>query len=288
MTGWTDPVIAALERAPSVAEWFFRDDDAGWADARLSALVDVFDRGGTMLDLAAIPAAVSRELASSLRHLVQSGAVAVHQHGWAHVNHQPAGRRSEFGSARAPEDQLDDLRRGRALLSDLLYGAVLPVFTPPWNRCEDRTVSMLEEVGLTALSCDVTAPCRNLPGVAEVPVHVDWSRCWREGGPSRLGTELCRAVDTLRSPSAQGDGTGSTQAGEEALPPIGVMLHHAVMTDEELVALARLLGALSAHPTASLTSMCALVDGGRQDSVALPQAVLPRGEGRPATGRRIA
>jgi len=128
---------------------------------------------------------------------VAAGAVAVHQHGWAHVSHQRDGRRSEFGTARTPADKLRDLRKGRSVLSGLLEGAVEPFFTPPWNRCEDDTVPLLAEAGLTVLSCDVSAPRRDVPGVAEAPVRVDWARCWREGGPERLEAELARALHEL-------------------------------------------------------------------------------------------
>lgn len=239
MNRWMDPLLGALERTPGRSAWFFRDDDAGWADERLLAVADAFQRNGAILDVAAIPAAVSQTLAEGLRARVAAGAVSVHQHGWAHVNHQPDGRRSEFGSARSPADQLRDLRQGRSRLSELLQGSLQPFFTPPWNRCEHGTVPLLGEAGFTVLSCDVSAPRRNVPGIAEVPVRVDWTRCWREGGPERLGTELARS---LREQGASN----------------GVMLHHAAMTDEQLDVLTPLLTVLSAHPAAVLTSMGSL------------------------------
>lgn len=264
MNRWLDPLLAAFERTPDAPAWFFRDDDAGWADQRMLAVAGVFQRSGVVLDVAAIPAAVSPKLAEGLRALVAAGAVAVHQHGWAHVNHQRDGRRSEFGTARTPAEELRELRKGRSVLAGLLEGAVEPFFTPPWNRCQDRTVPLLTEVGLTVLSCDVSAPRRNVPGVAEVPVRVDWARCWREGGPERLGAELARALHELGTPIGGGGRAAAApraRAGDigrepgNGAPALGVMLHHATMTGDQLDTLASLLGTLSARPSAVLTSM---------------------------------
>lgn len=249
MNRWIDPLLTQLDQTPAGPAWFFRDDDAGWADQHLLAVADVFGRSGVILDVAAIPAAVSPALSQKLRPRVAAGEVAVHQHGWAHVNHQPDGRRSEFGAARAPADQFGDLQKGRSRLCQLLGGAVEPFFTPPWNRCEDRTASLLGEVGLTVLSCDWSAPRRNVPQVAEMAVHLDWTRCWREGGPQRLGAELARSLHAHSAPTG-GNGRGA--------PALGVMLHHATMTEEQLDVLARLLTALSGHPSAVLAPMSSL------------------------------
>ena len=275
MNRWMDPLLAAFERTSGTVAWFFRDDDAGWADERLLAVAEIFQRSGEVLDVAAIPAAVSPKLSAGLRAMVTAGAISVHQHGWAHVNHQPEGRRSEFGAARAPADQLLDLQNGQSVLAELLEGAVEPIFTPPWNRCEDRTVALLGEVGLTVLSCDVSSPRRNIPGVTELPVRVDWTRCWQEGGPERLGAELAQALHERRA-SISGAGRGATatltQPGDseprssETAPALGVMLHHATMTDEQLEALVRLVGTLSAHPSPILASMAALGAASRKNS----------------------
>ena len=77
MVRWLDPVTAALDAAPSSVPVFFRDDDAGWSDDRLCALLDRFLEHGLPLDVAAIPQALGPAMA---RELVARG-VAVHQHG---------------------------------------------------------------------------------------------------------------------------------------------------------------------------------------------------------------
>jgi hypothetical protein len=68
--------------------------------------------------------------------------------------------------------------------------------------------------------------------VPELPVDVDWSRHWREGGAAAVATALVRA---LRARAADG-------------AALGLMLHHAVMSDEELRCLAQLLAAGARHP----------------------------------------
>ena len=247
MNRWMDPMLEAFERSCGSTAWFFRDDDAGWADERLLAVTDVFQHTGVVLDVAAIPAAVSPRLSAELRALVAAGVISVHQHGWTHVNHQLEGRRSEFGTARADSDQRHDLKMGQNVLCELLDGAVEPIFTPPWNRCSDRTVALLDEIGLTVLSCDVSAPSRKVPGVVEVPVCVDWTRAWQAGGPEHLGRELARV---LFAPA----------------PTVGLMLHHATMTDEQLEALDSLVCTLRSHHSVELTSIAALGAAGAAES----------------------
>src|SRR4051812_44895721 len=88
---WLDPVRGALEA--NAASVFFRDDDAGWADARLCALLDRFERHGLPADLAVIPAALDHRLAGELRRRAATQRLGLHQHGFAHRNHEPDGRK---------------------------------------------------------------------------------------------------------------------------------------------------------------------------------------------------
>src|SRR5215216_1787878 len=97
-TTWLRPVESALESV-DVAKFFFRDDDAGWGDERLLALLDVFEARGTWVDLAVIPRALDAGLAPEL---LARERVGLHQHGLVHANHEPEGRRKcEFGPARS-------------------------------------------------------------------------------------------------------------------------------------------------------------------------------------------
>jgi hypothetical protein len=99
MGGWLEPLRRALDAAERPVGFFFRDDDAGWADDRLWSLLDRFAAAALPVDLAVIPAALAAEPARRLRRRVAAsgGLVAVHQHGFSHANHERAGRKHEFG-----------------------------------------------------------------------------------------------------------------------------------------------------------------------------------------------
>ena len=86
-------------RRPAPVDVFFRDDDAGWRDDRLLALLDLFAEHALPLDVAVIPAALGEPVAAELRG--RAGArLGLHQHGFAHANHEPDGRKHEFGPSR--------------------------------------------------------------------------------------------------------------------------------------------------------------------------------------------
>jgi hypothetical protein len=239
MSGWLDPVRAALDAANRRVCLFVRDDDAGWDDARLFALCDVFAAREAPLDLAVIPTELSRSLCRDLRARAASGPLGVHQHGFAHRNHEPVGRRCEFGPSRTVEQQRADILRGRALLGDLLGDLVQPFFTPPWNRCTRDTGDVLHELGFELLSRESRAEPLDVPGLPELPVHLDWM-AHRQGVRvclEELGARLGRAIEEGGS--------------------VGVMLHHAVMDAADLAAVGELLDVLADRVVLRPMSDCA-------------------------------
>jgi hypothetical protein len=235
-----DLMLPALDDRHAPIDVFIRDDDAGWNDAQLLTLLDLTQRCAVPIDLAAIPQAMSRELARELRKRCDAadGAVGVHQHGSAHLNHEGQARKCEFGSARSAEQQRDDLLRGQAQLREHFDDLLQPIFTPPWNRCTELTTVLLAEIGFTALSRDRGA--RPLQGaLQEIPVDIDWSRHWREGGAPGVAAAFKRAFSERAA-----DGQA-----------LGLMLHHAVMGQDEFSLLRQWLDVLSAHPQVSWRSM---------------------------------
>jgi hypothetical protein len=223
---WLEPVRTALDDAPAPVDVFFRDDDAGLRDDRLRALLDLFDAHALALDVAVIPDALSDAAAAELR--ARAGPrLGLHQHGFAHRNHEPDGRKHEFGPSRSPADQRRDIERGARRLRELLGEAVdTTIFTPPWNRCTAVTGRCLVELGFHTLSRESRAAPLGLPGLRELPVHVDWCRL----EPAAIATRLAAAV---RGPG-----------------PAGVMLHHAVMDAADRARAGELLGLVAAHPRA--------------------------------------
>ena len=237
------PVLQALDGLARPLALFIRDDDAGWDDARLLALLDATARAAVPIDLAAIPLAVSPPLAAELNARIDAAPalVGVHQHGCTHDNHQAEGRKCEFGPARDTRRQRADLQGGRLLLQQCFGARLQPIFTPPWNRCAAHTPALLAELGFAALSRDRgAAPQDELP---ELPVDVDWTRQHRAGGAPAVAQALVQAVQ---------------QRGADGAP-LGLMLHHAVMERAELALFEGWLARLARHPQARWQPMQALL-----------------------------
>jgi len=237
-TSWLRPVAAALDAARAPVPVFFRDDDAGWDDARLFALLDAFAARSLPVDLAVIPRALGPALA---RELLARPGVGLHQHGLAHVNHESAGRKCEFGPSRPAAAQRGDIEEGRARLAALFGGRADPIFTPPWNRCTADTGRCLAELGFAALSRESRAAPLGVPGLRELPVAIDWFA-------HRHGERL--------SPHALGDRIAAAIA---AGGPVGLMFHHAIMDAGERRRAGELLDLLAGHDRAGAAPMPALV-----------------------------
>ena len=226
---WLEPMRETLASAPAVT-FFFRDDDAGWGDERLHRLLDVFEAAGAPIDVAVIPRATTPELAAALGAR-RSELVRIHQHGLAHENHEPAGRKCEFGVSRSYEQQLDDIATGQRILRDLLELEPDSIFTPPWNRCTAETARAVRAAGIDVLSRESRAERFDVAGVRELPVAVDWVRF----SSAELGAAIADAV---------ADGA-----------PVGVMLHHAVMSRDDRALVAELLSLLQSSPVVRLATM---------------------------------
>ena len=227
---WLDPLARAIDARPDALAIFFRDDDAGWADDRLLALLDVCGERACPIDLAAIPMAVGDALAAALHDRVGTGAsIGLHQHGFSHQNHEAEGRPCEFGPSRSAAAQRDDIAAGRRALLARFGPALDPIFTPPWNRCTAATASCLRENGITGISRDRSAGRLNVAGVAECPIGVDW---FARSNGTRLSREQWaeRAADAIADTKA----------------PLGIMLHHARMDRDERRALADLMQGFAA------------------------------------------
>ena len=242
MRHWLDPVRAALKQFDGPINCFFRDDDAGWADDRLAALLNCFAEFGIALDLAVIPSELRDDLADALlqRYINHPKLLGLHQHGYCHTNHELTGRKCEFGASRNLEQQAHDIEQGANLLKRKLGKVIDPIFTPPWNRCSSATVAALQRFGFRALSRDSSAATLDLGNLASIPVCVDWSK-HRDGGHVNqpvLGAQLAAAITSA---------------------PVGIMLHHAVMEQADRAALSEFLELLNRQRRVKCLPMRALV-----------------------------
>jgi hypothetical protein len=252
MSAWLAELRHALDASPRGVAFFFRDDDAGWSDDRLLELLDLFARYSMPIDVAAIPAALTSKLSAELRSRIEAepDRVAIHQHGFAHQNHESEGRKCEFGRTRASALQQSDIESGKRRLFELFGPRVSPTFTPPWNRCTAATGECLRKAGFHILSRDATATPLNLDGLYELPVTIDWF-ARRKGvrlSLNELGSALAAAVRTSA--------------------PVGIMFHHALMDVEERQAVSELLALLVSHQNARCYLMERLATDLSQDIAA--------------------
>jgi Polysaccharide deacetylase len=235
MSAWLDPVRQTLAALVAPATVFFRDDDAGWDDEPLLRLLDVAVGLQVPIALAAIPMALGPRLSEVLRTLLTADdpPISVHQHGFTHTNHEPSGRKCEFGPSRSRDLQRQDLARGRERLQSMLGLALPPIFTPPWNRCTRDTADCLVELGFEVLSRDAGAESFGIDSLHELPVTLDWAgprgarmgaACW--------GHTIARALRSGRT--------------------TGFMLHHAVMTAQDRDLLGDLLQVLTQSPKVTI------------------------------------
>ncbi len=226
-------IATALAARAQPLDIFFRNDDAGWSQDALDPLLDLFAERAMPIDLAVIPAALEDKTAKRLTQWCHDHpGIGLHQHGYAHLNHEPAGsRKCEFGAARPHDRQLADIVAGRMRLLSLL-GTCDPIFTPPWNRCAAATAEALNGHGFELVSDDgalaksgCAAPC--------LAIAFDWERHRREG---HLLPKLALHVSNTAA-------------------PLGIMLHHEAMDKRARETLGEFLSLLSVTSTAKTSSM---------------------------------
>lgn len=188
MDGWgeLDRELALWHAAGEVPSFWWRDDDTEKPTQALDRLLALAGRFRVPLHLAVVPKGAGRELAARLNRETD---VWLIQHGFAHVNHEPAGARaSEVGENRDITLISQDLRAGWAHLSALELPRLLPGFAPPWNRLSAATLTALPGLGYRVVSAfDALLPAPPPPGLAAISIHADPIR-WKDG-PNFRGTD---------------------------------------------------------------------------------------------------
>jgi len=217
--------LAELQAQRRTVSVFFRDDDVDEDEPSLRALLALFGKLEVPINLEVIPARLTGAAISLLleAHARRPGLIELNQHGWRHVNHEPEGRKCEFGRGRGFEEQLADIARGRGVLARAFGGAFSPVFTPPWNRCTEATYRALDQLGFRALSKLRGGEPVTGYGFREISVTLDLFR-WKGGA--------------VMKPNGEFIGELASQLQE--LDTVGIMLHHKVM-DEPAFARLRML-----------------------------------------------
>ncbi|RJQ63422.1 MAG: polysaccharide deacetylase [Desulfobacteraceae bacterium] len=231
------------DRLDRRTEVFFRADDIAVPGRSFTELMALFSEFETPMALALVPAWLTKARWRKLEALgcKKPELWSWHQHGWRHFNHEPAGKKSEFGPVRADADILHDLCLGRGRLKDLIGNLFFPVFTPPWNRCGPKTLRLLHELGFVAVSRGFDALPEAPAGLIELQVNVDLhTRKGKDGASDRR--ILFRDID-----SAIGSGR------------CGFMLHHQRMNGAAFDFLKILLQVLADHPGVDVVGFNQLV-----------------------------
>ena len=240
-------IDAALDRTGSKGpvHVFFRADDAAVPGKQFARLMDLFTRHRAPLSIAVVPAWLSRTRWQCLKSLGRAAPSlwCWHQHGWRHANHEPTGKKQEFGPGRSLSGIYGDLAGGRRRLENLLGKAFYPIFTPPWNRCDFRTLELLKEFGYRAVSRhrgSLPPSPQGLPDFcANVDLHTrkavnpstDWDRLYSEFEES-MASGLC-----------------------------GIMIHHRKMNDLSFFFVDTLVQLLRRRKDISLVHLGNLAEG---------------------------
>ena len=201
-----------------VATAWWRDDDAVTVTPELETLLGFEQDYKVPLALAVIPASLQDDL---VERLVETIDTRVLQHGWAHQNNMPEGRKKqELDDIRDVDAVIADLKQGFAVLSSRFGNRFLPVIVPPWNRISDDVAAALHNIGICGLS---TFNARKKPelykGVLQVNTHVDVID-WR-GTRGFVGEDAALgAMIAHLSARRQGD--------VDPEEPTGILTHHLV------------------------------------------------------------
>ncbi|CAB1078821.1 FIG00597230: hypothetical protein [Olavius algarvensis Delta 1 endosymbiont] len=210
---------------------FFRADDIAVPGQQFSRLLQIFSRYHAPLCLAVVPAWLTRPRWSALWRIAQNAGSrwCWHQHGWRHTNHEIEGKKQEFGPARSRAELEHDVSCGRQRLENLLGKEFYPVFTPPWNRCDQKALDVLEHLGYAAVSRSRGSRPRSSEGLPGYDVNVDL-HTRKEKTPATGWSNL---LDELQLAIASGR--------------CGIMIHHQRMNQAAFDFLEILLAVLTRH-----------------------------------------
>jgi len=236
---WSD-LDAELDRwaaAGRAATLWWRDDDAASMTPALERLIGLAHRHHAIVHLAVIPARLSPELAP---RLAVEPCVRVLQHGYAHIDHAPAGAGSwELGDHRRRTVVVAELNEGHRILADAAGEHFLPVLVPPWTRIAESLIPRITEAGLVALSLEGARRGRfAAPGVATLNAHCDpikWKGGARFTGTGKALDEIVKHLAARRAGAADAD------------EPTGLCTHHLDHDAETWAFVERLVAAVAAH-----------------------------------------
>jgi O6-methylguanine-DNA--protein-cysteine methyltransferase len=236
--------LAVRGRQAAPLRLFFRNDDVDEDEAPLRRLLELFLERETPINLGVIP---GRLTAACAELLAQSASAApalleLNQHGWLHLNYEREGRKCEFGPSRTYAEQLADIARGRARMTEAFGPNWFPVFIPPWNRCTEETHRAIDQLGFRALSAKRRDSVVTGYSFEEISITLDPYR-WEGGARLKSPEEI---IDDLIAQLLRRQ-------------TVGVMLHHKVMDEQAFSFLGSMLDTLAWRPAVSFHTFQSLL-----------------------------
>src|SRR5262249_5624708 len=226
--------LAERQQQASPLRLFFRDDDVDEDEEAVRRLLRLFIRREAPINLGVIPGRLTSAGSGLLSQYVSAAPalLELNQHGWRHLNHEREGRKCEFGPGRTYAEQLADIARGQARMTEAFGSRWFRVLIPPWNLCSEDTYRALDQLGFRALSMKQRNPVVTGYRFKEISITLDLYR-WRGGACLKPSKEI---VDDLI-------------AQLQRQQTIGVMLHHKVMDERAFSFLGSMLDTLESCPT---------------------------------------
>lgn len=248
-----DAELSLWSEAGRTATFWWRDDDASSAHARLTQLLELSAKFSAPLALAVVPRLAD---ASLVRAIAQTDNVTPIVHGHAHINHAPPGeKQAEFGAHRDHATMLSELAESLSLLRDMFGAKLFPVLAPPWNRLDHDLVAQLPQLGYCGVSQFRPSPNRfPAPGLAQTNCHIDsidWHTPRGQRAEDAVLEELITLLQIRRqypdiSPDALALGKPLPR-GFDPDEPIGILTHHLVQEMEGWEFLTQLLRVIAPH-----------------------------------------
>jgi hypothetical protein len=212
-----DAELAAWRAAGRTATLWWRDDDAGDALVPLLRLLALSELAEVPLVLAAVPAAVTKDLAEAV---ASRRFTTVVQHGYAHANHAPAGaKKAELGPERPAAVVVAELAAGWQALERHFGARFFPALVPPWNRMAPYLPPYLAEMRYRGVSqFGPRARARPAGALVQVNTHTDIVH-WKDVRPRFAGA--VKSLDGLTEHLA-----ARRSGGADPDEPTGILTHH--------------------------------------------------------------
>ena len=203
-------------RTGAMIDLFIRDDDVDFEEANLERLVSIGLKLRVPISLGIIPAALTRNVGILLNSVKRGHPelIELHQHGWAHINHEGELGMGEFGPARSYRQQREDLEKGRDTLERSFGDGFFPAFSPPWNVYTTDTIRAMRELAFQVLSAGWNDFGESGSGIQNYPSSLDVMN-WGALGQLQPSRGLFLRIVALLM---------------KARGPVGLLMHHRRMT----------------------------------------------------------